>query len=199
MTEAEWSACHDPKPMLEFLQGKASDRKLRLLAVAFCRIVGDLFAEDSHLPELLSFVERLAEGEGGVAVPDRYYSQLRDSLIHPNASVSAWNTASVVAFTDRQGNPLPLLATVLRDSFGNPFRPIALAPDLRTPLVASLAQAAYDERHVASGELDADRLLILADALEDAGCGDAALLEHLRSPGPHVRGCWAVDLLLGKE
>ena len=44
-----------------------------------------------------------------------------------------------------------------------------------------------------------DRTNMLADALEDAGCTDANLLGHLRSPGPHVRGCWAVDLVLGKE
>ena len=43
------------------------------------------------------------------------------------------------------------------------------------------------------------RLPILADALEDAGCGDVDILAHLRGPGPHVRGCWAVDPLLGRE
>jgi hypothetical protein len=43
-----------------------------------------------------------------------------------------------------------------------------------------------------------DRMPVLADALEDAGCTDAELLAHLRSPGPHVRGCWAIDLLLGR-
>jgi hypothetical protein len=50
-----------------------------------------------------------------------------------------------------------------------------------------------------SGHLDPARLAVLADALEDAGCADADLLGHLRGPGPHIRGCWAVDLLLGKE
>ena len=59
-------------------------------------------------------------------------------------------------------------------------------------LVLGLAQAIYDERAF-------DRLPILADALEDAGCTDAAILEHCRGPGPHVRGCWVVDLLLGKQ
>ena len=44
-----------------------------------------------------------------------------------------------------------------------------------------------------------ERLAVLFDALEEAGCDDAEILNHLRSPGPHVRGCWAVDLLLGKE
>jgi hypothetical protein len=61
-----------------------------------------------------------------------------------------------------------------------------------------LAQAAYEDRHLPAGTLDDTRLLILADALEEAGCSDAAILGHLRGPGPHVRGCWVLDLILGK-
>ena len=64
--------------------------------------------------------------------------------------------------------------------------------------VLSIAQAAYDER-LDDGTLDLARLAVLSDALEEAGCTDDTLLSHLRSPGPHVRGCWAVDLILGKE
>ncbi len=62
--------------------------------------------------------------------------------------------------------------------------------------VAALAQAAYDERSMPSGELDRHRLGILADALEDAGCANNEILAHLHSPGPHVRGCWVVDLIV---
>ncbi len=61
------------------------------------------------------------------------------------------------------------------------------------------AADAYDERGLPAGILDPTRLAMLADALEDAGCTDAALPGHLRGPGPHVRGCRAVDPLLGKE
>lgn len=67
-----------------------------------------------------------------------------------------------------------------------------------TPTVLSLARPAYDERR-ADGTLFPDRLAVLADALEDAGCDNADVLRHLRSPGPHARGCWALDLTLGKE
>ena len=81
---------------------------------------------------------------------------------------------------------------IARDIFGNPFRPIALVPAWRTATVISLAQAIYDGRHF-------DRLPILADALEDAGCTDAAILDHCRQPGEHARGCWVVDLVLGKS
>lgn len=65
--------------------------------------------------------------------------------------------------------------------------------------VVRLAQAAYEERQLPEGTLDNGRLAILADALEEAGCTDAAILDHLRGLGPHVRGCWAVDLVLGRR
>jgi hypothetical protein len=87
---------------------------------------------------------------------------------------------------------------LLRDVIGNPFRPVTISPGWLTPDVTTLAQAAYDER-LPSGTLDLDRLAVLSDALEDAGCDSVDLLGHLRSPGPHVRGCWVVDLLLGKK
>ena len=65
--------------------------------------------------------------------------------------------------------------------------------------VVRLAQAAYEERHLPAGTLDNGRLAVLADALEEAGCTDADLLSHLRGSGPHVRGCWPVDLCMGKS
>jgi hypothetical protein len=65
--------------------------------------------------------------------------------------------------------------------------------------VTKLAQAAYEERTLSAGTLDLARLAILADALEEAGCTDAGLLNHLRAGGAHVRGCFVLDLLLGKE
>jgi hypothetical protein len=64
--------------------------------------------------------------------------------------------------------------------------------------VRRLAGAAYEERELPGGTLDTTRLAVLADALEEAGCTDPMLLGHLRGPGPHPRGCWAVDLILGK-
>jgi predicted DNA-binding WGR domain protein len=70
---------------------------------------------------------------------------------------------------------------------------------LRSRDVLALAQAAYEERIMPSGELDPARLAVLSDALEEAGCDNPDILAHLRSLGPHVRGCWVVDLLLGKE
>jgi hypothetical protein len=92
---------------------------------------------------------------------------------------------------------------ILQCLFGNHFRPApALAPAWLTwngGVVRTLAEAAYHERELPSGHLAPSHLALLADALEDAGCSEADLLRHLRSPGPHCRGCWAVDRVLGKE
>src|SRR5262249_16792147 len=88
---------------------------------------------------------------------------------------------------------------LVRCRFGHPFRPIQLDPPWVTPAVAGLARAAYDERVLPEGDLDPARLAALADALEEAGGTNAEVLSHLRGPGPHVRGCWAVDLILGKQ
>jgi len=90
-------------------------------------------------------------------------------------------------------------SNIVRCIFGNPFRPVALDPAWQTPTVTALATAAYDNRTLPTGTLDPDRLAVLADALEDAGCHSEELLMHLRSNGPHVRGCWALDTILLKE
>jgi hypothetical protein len=81
---------------------------------------------------------------------------------------------------------------IFRDIFGNPFRPIALDPRWLTASVVDLARAVYDERAF-------ERMPILADALMDGGCDNDDIFNHCRGGGPHVRGCWVVDLLLGNE
>lgn len=89
-------------------------------------------------------------------------------------------------------------AEVCREVFGNPFRRAVILPGVKAATSLSVAHAAYEERALPSGHLDVRRLAVLADSLEEAGCTDEAILSHLRSPGPHVRGCWALDLVLGK-
>jgi hypothetical protein len=86
-------------------------------------------------------------------------------------------------------------AALLRCVLGNPFRPASFSPGWGTPTVLGLAAAVSHEGRFA----DRQALGVLADALEDAGCADAGLLGHLRGPGPHVRGCWAVGLILGDQ
>ncbi|QDU21618.1 hypothetical protein ETAA1_35880 [Urbifossiella limnaea] len=75
---------------------------------------------------------------------------------------------------------------------GNPFHPSPFSPTWRTEAVVGLARGMYESRGFGP-------MPVLADALEDAGCADAAILTHCRGDGPHVRGCWVVDLVLGKE
>ncbi|MBN9118244.1 MAG: hypothetical protein J0I06_03635 [Planctomycetes bacterium] len=77
--------------------------------------------------------------------------------------------------------------------FGNPFRPAPADPEWLTPIVVSLADGIYDERAF-------DRMPILADALQDAGCTNDDILSHCRDTSlTHVRGCWVIDLLTGRE
>jgi hypothetical protein len=81
---------------------------------------------------------------------------------------------------------------IFHDIFANPFRPVSFDPAWRTTTAQQLTQGMYDSR-------DFGAMPILADALQDAGCDNAPILDHCRGAGPHVRGCWVVDLVLGKE
>jgi hypothetical protein len=81
---------------------------------------------------------------------------------------------------------------ILRDIFGNPFRPVAARPEWRTHEGVALARTMYESR-------DFGKMPMLADVLHAAGCASAEILDHCRRPGLHVRGCWVIDLVLGKE
>jgi hypothetical protein len=83
------------------------------------------------------------------------------------------------------------MVAVIRDVFGNPFHLVEFDPAWRTDTALALARRMYDSR-------DCSAMPILADALQDAGCNDEEILNHCRGPGPHVRGCWVVDLVLGR-
>ena len=107
----------------------------------------------------------------------------------PNDANSAWR-----AFRQSQASQRAPVKKLL-DVVGNPFRPVSLSPSWlawNDGAIGKMAQAIYDDRAF-------DRLPILADALEEAGCADREILDHCRSGGEHVRGCWVVDLLLGKS
>ena len=103
------------------------------------------------------------------------------------AERAALAAEAVAAVKERPAN-----AILLRDIFGNPFRTVAFSPEWRTDTAMSLAKQMYDSR-------DFSAMPILADALQDAGCDNDDILTHCRGEGPHVRGCWVVDLVLGKE
>jgi hypothetical protein len=192
MTEAEWLECSDPVPLLEFLRGKASDRKLRLFACACCQrpyfqVALKAYREaveaaQREAPRGTPEVERLVDEDmataaGWVILEDAWEAAYQVTAVRWDAS---W-------WPDEPGHQLALLHDIL----GNPFRPVPIDPACITPAVLQLAQALYHDRAF-------EQLPILADALEEAGCQDQSVLDHLRSPGPHVRGCWPLDLILGR-
>jgi hypothetical protein len=234
MNEQDWQNCTDPHPMLSFLQGSVSDRKLRLFAVACCRRIWEQMM-DVRSRQAVELAERSADepvsDEELDAVSAEAEEAYEDSLTddqgvavgaddpRPDAAAAASYASSpgrlgpehfaVVLEGASLASPVgasqekAAQVAILRDLFGNPFRP-------QTPIdagllamtdgtVTKLAEAAYEERSLPSGELANARLAVLADALEEAGCDNADLISHLRSPGPHVRGCFAIDRLLGKE
>jgi hypothetical protein len=227
MTEEEWLACTDPQPMLAFLRSKGSDRKFRLFAVVCCFGVWYLL-RDRRSKKAVKASERYADGLTGlprmtlmqrsagqavaewvsaesVAVGRRFPEEVAHAVTLPDAVQAAARAADLAArlseaeareigYNRRQQSQ----ARLLRDIIGNPFRPVSVNPTWLTPTVTALATAAYEERALPSGELDPVRLAVLADALEDAGAA-ASLLEHLRGPGPHVRGCWVLDCLTGRQ
>lgn len=225
MTEDEWLACAEPVPMLDFLYERraASDRKLRLFGAACCRRAWHLL--DAECRAVVEASERFADGLISVesllkavrASRGEQDVEARSAVDH--AGVGSYRIATEAlasicsrrpgtlrpAGPGRQGGERAAQACLLRCLVGPlPFRPVHLSPSARTPLVLSLATAAYEER-VAVGEwrpgwlvLDRARLLVLSDALEEAGADCPELFSHLRGLGGHVRGCWCVDLLLGK-
>lgn len=240
MTEQEWLSCDHPEDMLDFTTGKVSDRKLRLWVAAMCDMSSYDYSGFTNL-------HLWRKGEGG----------------EPSGTVGSWCNPQ---YDKPGDPPMALRAALLRDVVVNPFGPAvprtvrrlvksvsyfatdisstatstvdtyeqSLAPWL-TPDAISLAQAAWDDR-LPNGTLASDRLAVLADALEEAGCVEQALLAHLRArvvcrhcegaaidpheasdeetgevpdcpfcdddgtvPATHIRGCWALDLVLGKE
>ena len=204
MTEAEWLACEDPNMMLGFLDGKVSKRKLRLFAVACCRNIWSLF-KDEQCRNTVEVAERYADGwasdaelfavnPGGYAwltdAEDVYY--LVDELFHALSgnTFDAYYVfrSAEIAFGARKAEEH---CAIFRD-IANPFFSAGPRGRFATTTATEVAEAIYTDRAF-------DRLPILADALEDAGCTDRAILDHCRQPGEHVRGCWVVDLVLGKE
>jgi len=228
MAEQEWLECDDPQMMLKFLRGKVSERKLRLLAVACCRRIWNLLTHERSR-KAVETAERVADGMAGPTDLAPFWVEhddlpLSDEEIPSYAATyvareSAWSAATGVPanaaseeawavapsrFLDWRRNEVRqaaerVQAVFLRCIFGNPFHPATITSTWLTPTVLSLAQAAYDNRRLPAGTLDNTRLAILADALEEAGCDNEDILNHCRQPGPHVRGCWVVDLVVGKE
>ncbi len=200
MMEQEWLAWWAaPTRMLEHLRGKASDRKLRLFAVACCRgHRGRLHDERSRRAVLVAerFADRTASLAELKAARVEAWEAARE-LRTPEtwaAAEAADLDARFAAHTAAGQTGWARQRHLLHDLFGNPFRPSRLAPlwlRWNGGTVVAMARGIYE------GHAFED-LPFLADALEEAGCTDERILAHCRSRREHVRGCWVLDLLRGK-
>jgi hypothetical protein len=213
VTEAEWLTCTDPQPMLQFLRGKVSDRKLRLFAVACCRRIWHLLT-DERSRNAVDVAEGFADGKRSDDEMKRAATESLAVLESTNASApraarwtAIYNPASLCGCINTalvrnlRGQILrepailadPDQTAILRDIFGRQcFRSVHVTAASHSATVKTIAIAIYEDRAF-------DRLPFLADALEEAGCMDAEILNHCRQPGEHWRGCWVVDLILGKQ
>ena len=216
MTEAEWHSTFDLEGLLWNLERnvsgvvprRPSDRQLRLFAVACIRhLLGtgvpdrdaildrvEVYADASTNQERSQIRETRRDAQGlfrRAGSTDPVDKQvLFDAVVRRLAAKAAHDTnARCQSFDYGAGNDAR--RAIMRDIFGNPFRPAAFDPAWRTSTAVALASQMYESR-------DFGAMPILADALQDAGCDSEDVLGHCRGPGPHVRGCWVVDLVLGK-
>jgi hypothetical protein len=224
MTEEEWSSCQDLPAMLEAASAcvpeDALERKWRLLSCAACRRLwpllpdersrnavegserfADRLLSEQELDWLMAAAEEAQPGDSSprewAAAAARWvaksYSLSRYTQVPFLAACAAGGVTGGMDHEERSRAMAPELdvhCALFRCILGNPFRPVVVDPSWRTSTVVALAVGIHDERAF-------DRLPILADALQDAGCEDAELLGHCRNPGPHARGCWVLDLVLG--
>ena len=220
MTESEWFASADPDAMLKALGRRLSARKKRLIACACCRRILHLIP-DARAKEAIEVSERFADGSAtrtqlgaaysmawevyeeamSVEAPEEPYADAVEAACGEKIDAAA--VARDARLEDFYGEPTPqeqaftaaervAQAQLLRDLVGNPFRPTPVDKSWRSSDVLALARGIYDRGLY-------DRMPILADALEEAGCTDPEVLRHCRGPGPHVRGCWLLDGLLKKR
>ena len=205
MTEEEWLSAMDPKPMLEFLRGKASDRKLRLFAVGCCRRIWD-WLTDEKSRRAVAVMERHADAKAGgyedlrsvnrvVAAWDAAGADWTQALAEPGRWATECSAWAAMTKPQQQDTERTEQAALLRCTFGTPWHPITVAPDVlawQSGTVVRMAEVIYNERRW-------DSMPLLGDALEDAGCGDQAVLDHCRGSGPHARGCFVVDAILDRS
>jgi len=188
MDEAEWLTGTDPSPMLMVLRNCSSDRKRRLFAVAACRTAPEIYALDCVGP-VLAAAERFADDHADSTLIDIFSANLRfeevqvERMRREGRLEVAWlRMVSEIGATPVIVPQLRGTGWLLRDIFGNPFRPVAFDPAWRSEAAVGIARGIYDDRAF-------ERLPILADTLQDAGCEHSDILAHCREPGTHVRGC----------
>ncbi len=222
MTEAEWIAATDPHFLLRCGGSRVTPRKLCLVAAAFARRLF-VFSSSEWVSSAIERLEHIDDNGGfpsehgaplasvsdlraaliEVAFFERHIRQSSPFNVQGTSLLSAVSDVAVLVRLIRSRGRHDRLKMVrskerrrqrldIRDVFGNPFRAVEFTAEMRTSTGLALAR-----------QMDANRnyslLPILADALQDAGCEDADMLAHCRDRGPHVKGCWVVDLVLGKS
>ena len=217
MTEEAWLGLTRLDPMLSFAPQAKRPRRATLFACACCRLAHDWSLPDLEA-NLIEATERLADGEiarrtwlrrgraleadtpAWARTANEWERDFRDAVTALLYSDPFWNVTHQIRHAVRAAGSEEYadafeakLCSALRDVFGNPFRaPPALSPDWRTDTVVALARQMYEAREFGA-------MPILADALQDAGCTGEDVLNHCRDANvTHVRGCWVVDLVLGK-
>jgi hypothetical protein len=217
VTESEWLNFYDPARMLVFVQGKLSNRQLRLFGCACVRLTWALVGKPS--PSAVETAEMFADNFATKAALRRARGDVRTKRhaldvadVRTGPQWGAYWLTEVVASENAYGSVLSemirlseillldrnawsKLCGLLRDVYGNPFQRVIPNPQWRKwndATVLKIAEGMYADRAF-------DRMPILHDALLDASCADEALLSHCRNPEGHVRGCWAIDLILDKH
>jgi hypothetical protein len=222
VTEEDWLTTDSYIPMLAYLREQelvrcpASERRLRLFAAACCRRV--LTDSDYwRLEPVVSWAECYADGSVPLSEAARFTGEVDwalgtecEALNHLGAALDLIAStpfplmvANQIAGTlaecrhtkdgpEAGAEEVHAQSNLLRDIFGNPFRPVSFDPCWRSADAVGVARGIYEDRAF-------DRLPLLADALMDAGCDDEQVIGHCRGDGPHVRGCWVVDMVLAKE
>ena len=210
LREDEWLTSTDLDLLLSYARPFVGERKFRLFACACCRLVWYLLTDEGSR-QAVAVSERYADGQASreelqaSAAAGRHVQTLRGyfpreaaaRLVRATASVEEWEDGGMVHHlaqdAARARIDRAVLLQVVRDLFGNPFRPVTVPASwllANDGAAERLACSIYEERCF-------ERLPILADALEDAGCTEERILDHCRRPADHWRGCWVVDEILG--
>lgn len=213
MTEQEWLECENSEAMVEFVRSDTTKRKLQLFAGACFRRLVHLLPDARQLKAIELLENAPIEAEvlqraGRItrsAMPsseDSFRGKCKDMddpyfvalmLFRELRSSSDGHHAAFAArgFADGGIAERRVQSRLLNCIFGPlPFRPISVEARLAAPEILDLAHSIYDEQEFV-------KLPILGDALRQAGCDNADILNHCQQPGPHVRGCWVIDLLMG--
>jgi hypothetical protein len=188
--EHTWLSCPVPRHQLRYLKDRTTDRKLRLWA---CAATAHRYPQSESTLAVVALVEAWADGDR----PAGLRAHARDGI----CSESAWEAAydgtlralEKLPRSEKKNRYTEFQRAAVHEIFGNPFRPVAVEPAWRTADVMLLARGIYAEKAF-------DRMPILADALGEAGCANAAVLGHCRDNRlVHLRGCWVLDLILARE